>query len=385
MMGKLFICPRCGNSDPRYIGYKNGMPYCRACIGFQGRKANIGFCVNRNVSLELKYPLSKKQKEISDSVVYALSCRKNVLIHAVTGAGKTELVYRAMEETLKKGGHVGFATPRKDVVIDLLPRIEEAFPKARVIAVYGEHNSKLEGDIITLTTHQLYRYESFFDLLILDEIDAFPYKGSVVLESFFRKSIRGNYVLLSATPSKEDIEKIKKDNGVILSLYERYHHAPLPEPIIRQVSWLSSYYTVYRLLKELLDENKPVFVFVPTIAIGYRLYCFLKLFLQDGSFVSSEESTRRIDIEKFKNGDLKYLVTTSILERGVTVRNLQVIVYNADHELYDSAALVQIAGRVGRKIDAKTGNVYFLGEEVTDQMKKAKEEIHEWSVPINLD
>ena len=104
MMGKLFICPRCGNSDPRYIGYKNGMPYCRACIGFQGRKADIGFCVNRNVSLELKYPLSEKQKEISDSVVYALSCRKNVLIHAVTGAGKTELVYRAMEETLKKGG-----------------------------------------------------------------------------------------------------------------------------------------------------------------------------------------------------------------------------------------------------------------------------------------
>ena len=66
------------------------------------------------------------------------------------------------------------------------------------------------------------------------------------------------------------------------------------------------------------------------------------------------------------------------------VRNLQVIVYNADHELYDSAALVQIAGRVGRKIDAKTGNVYFLGEEVTDQMKKAKEEIHEYNKKAGL-
>ena len=384
MMGKLFICPRCGNTDSRYIGYKNGIPYCRACIGFQGRKADVGFAVNRNVSLELNYPLSERQKEISDSVVYALLNHKNVLIHAVTGAGKTELVYRAMEETLKKGGHVGFATPRKDVVIDLLPRIQEAFPKAKVIAVYGEHNSKLEGDIIVLTTHQLYRFELFFDFLVLDEIDAFPYKGSGVLESFFKKSIRGNYVLLSATPSKEDIEKIKEDNGVVLYLYERYHHAPLPEPIIRKVTWLTSYYTVYHLLKELLNENKPVFVFVPTIAIGYRLYCFLRLFLGGGSFVSSEEKTRRTDIEKFKNGDLKYLVTTSILERGVTVRNLQVIVYNADHELYDSAALVQIAGRVGRKIDAKRGNVFFLGEEVTDAMRKAKEEIHEYNKKAGL-
>lgn len=379
MMGKDFVCSRCGNKDPRYIGYRNGKPYCRACIGFHGRKANDDFAVNKKVRLELEYPLSDKQKEISDGVLYALASKKNVLIHAVTGAGKTELVYAAMESVLKKRGHVGFATPRKDVVIDLLPRIQESFPLAKVIAVYGEHSSNLEADIIVLTTHQLYRYESFFDLLILDEIDAFPYKGNMVLNSFFRKSVRGNYVLLSATPSKEDIEKIKQDNGVVLSLYERYHHAPLPEPKIRKITWFNSYYYVYKLLKGFLLENKPVFIFAPTISIGYRLYSFLRIMLSCGSFVSSEEEGRRLDIEKFKNGDLKYLVTTSILERGVTVRNLQVIVFNADHELYNAAALVQIAGRVGRKIDAKSGDAYFLGQSVTEEMRKAKEEIHEYN------
>ncbi len=379
MMGKDFICPRCGNRDPRYIGYRKGVPYCRACIGFHGRKANDAFSVNQKIRLELKYPLSEKQKEISDGVLYSLSSGKNVLIHAVTGAGKTELVYHAMESVLRKGGHVGFATPRKDVVIDLLPRIQESFPKAKTIAVYGEHSSILEADIIVLTTHQLYRYESFFDLLVLDEIDAFPYRGNTVLNSFFRKSIKGNYILLSATPSKEDIEKVKKDNGVVLSLYERYHHAPLPEPKIRQVTWLTSYYYVYKLLKAFHEDDKPVFLFAPTISIGHRLYTFLKISFPLGSFVSSEEEGRRLDIEKFKNGDLKYLVTTSILERGVTVKNLQVIVFDADHELYNSAALVQIAGRVGRKIDAKTGDVYFLGQSVTEEMKKAKEEIHEYN------
>ncbi len=379
MMGKDFICPRCGNKDPRYIGYLNGNPYCRACIGFQGRKAKDDFSVNEKARLELKYPLSDKQKEISDGVLYALANKKNVLIHAVTGAGKTELVYSAMESVLKRGGHVGFATPRKDVVIDLLPRIQESFPLAKVVAVYGEHSSVLEADIIVLTTHQLYRYESFFDLLVLDEIDAFPYRGNTVLNSFFKKSVRGNYVLLSATPSEEDIDNIKKDNGVVLSLFERYHHAPLPEPKIRQTTWLNSYYYVYKLLKGFLSEDKPTFIFAPTISIGYRLYSFLRILLSNGSFVSSEEEGRRLDIEKFKNGDLKYLVTTSILERGVTVRNLQVIVFNADNELYNAAALVQIAGRVGRKIDAKTGDVYFIGQNVTQKMRKAKEEIHEYN------
>ena len=133
-----------------------------------------------------------------------------------------------------------------------------------------------------------------------------------------------------------------------------------------------------------MTENKPVFIFAPTISIGHRLYSFLSVMLSMGSFVSSEEEGRRLDIEKFKNGDLKYLVTTSILERGVTVKNLQVIVFDADHELYNAAALIQIAGRVGRKIDAKTGDVYFLGQEITDEMKKAKEEIHEYNKKSGL-
>lgn len=379
-----FVCPVCGNTDPRYIGMRNGKPYCRACIAFQGRKADADFVVKQGIRLILSYPLSEKQQAISDGVLKALEEHRNVLIHAVTGAGKTELVYQAMEHYLNKRLHVGFATPRKDVVIDLLPRIREAFPMARVVSVYGEHTSVLEGDIIVLTTHQLYRYRDYFDLLILDEIDAFPYRGNQVLESFFRHSVRGQYVLLSATPSQEQIGVMKEENGVVLSLFERYHHAPLPEPVLKKTTAFSSYYDVYRILRAFLREKKPVFVFVPTIRIGYRLFRFLNPLLEGGSFVSSEEEGRRLDIEKFKRGELQYLVTTSILERGVTVKNLQVIVYSADHELYDKAALVQIAGRVGRKIDASDGMVYFLGEEVTSVMQDAKKEIHEYNRKAHL-
>ena len=374
-MEENFECPRCHNKDKALIGHRNGKPYCRACISFQGKKADPNFIIHKNLSLHLEYPLSEKQEEISSSVVKAISEGKNVLIHAVTGSGKTELVYHAMEMILRKGGHVGFATPRKDVVIDLRPRIQEAFKKADVIAVYGEHTSKIEGDIITLTTHQLYRYTSYFDLLILDEIDAFPYKGNAVLNEFFRQSVRGNYILLSATPSKEDLDKIKKDNGIILSLFERYHHHALPLPKYRKVYPLVKYITCLYYLERFVKEKKPVFIFTPTIEIGKRLFKFLFHFYKCGSFVSSQEEKRRLDIEKFKNGEFEYLVTTSILERGVTVKNLQVIIFDADHELYDKASLIQIAGRVGRKIDAATGDVYFLAQEENDEMIEARKEI----------
>ena len=39
-MGNNFICPRCGNQDPKYVGYLNGKPYCRFCITMKGKQAD---------------------------------------------------------------------------------------------------------------------------------------------------------------------------------------------------------------------------------------------------------------------------------------------------------------------------------------------------------
>ncbi len=370
-----FVCPRCGNKDPRLIAYRNGKPYCRACLSFAGRDADFGYHTKHGIRLELSYTLSPKQNLCAKKALEGIKGGKNVLIHAVTGAGKTELVYPSMAYILEKEGHVGFATPRKDVVIDLLPRIQEAFPKADCVAVYGGHTQKLEGDIIILTSHQFYRYPDYFDLLVFDEIDAFPYRGDRMLKHFFKRSVRGNYILLSATPSLSDIEEIHAANGIVIELFERYHGGLLPVPETCIVYSLFLAQRCAKLLKELLSQDKPVFVFTPTIAEGERLFRFLSLFFKGGAFVSSKAEERKIDIERFKKGERRYLVTTSILERGVTVKDLQVIVYNSASDIYDAKSLIQIAGRVGRKIDSRGGKVYFLADEVNKAMEEAIDEI----------
>lgn len=61
-----------------------------------------------------------------------------------------------------------------------------------------------------------------------------------------------------------------------------------------------------------------------------------------------------------RDGDFQYLVTTTILERGVTFAGLNVLVLGADDELFNSASLVQIAGRVGRSTQCPDGDVVFL-------------------------
>ena len=88
----------------------------------------------------------------------------------------------------------------------------------------------------------------------------------------------------------------------------------------------------------------------------------LKTVYKEGEFVSSKTRDRNTIIEDFKRGKYKYLITTSILERGITIPRVQVIVYKSDHVIFDKATLIQIAGRVGRKRDSPYGDVVFIAQ-----------------------
>lgn len=369
----MYTCPICHNNQRNYFGLKNGEIYCRKCISFIGEKINNQEEVINTPFLNINYQLSEAQKEVSKRVVELINNKKNVLINAVCGAGKTELVYEVILTCLKKGYQIGFAIPRKDVVIDLYPRIKEAFSNQQVVAVYGGHHSNLKVNIIILTTHQLYRYENYFDLLILDEIDAFPFQNNETLNYFFKKSLKGNYIMMSATARDKIINEIKKDNGEVLFLDKRYHNHPLPVPKIKSLLIGKIFYLWY-LLFNFRKRKLPVLVFAPTIDECEELYNKCK-FIKNGYFVHSKKEDREQIIMNFKENKYDYLITTSVLERGVTIKNLQVIVFNAEHELYDEKSLIQISGRVGRKIDAYEGEVIFIASYITEEMQKCCKEI----------
>ena len=373
-MEKSYVCPRCGNADPRYIGYRNGKPYCRKCISFSGREVQEKKKDTSFLRLSLSYPLSQEQEKIAKGVLKNLQAGHDSLIYAVTGAGKTELVYASVEYVLKRNGNVGFAVPRRDVVLDLEPRFKSAFKGAKVVTIIGNHTKVLNGDILLLTTHQLYRYPRFFDLLILDEIDAFPYKGNSLLQKFTLESVRGNLIFMSATPGKEDFEWIKKRKGKVFTLNKRFHRHPLPVPVYKKSPYFPLL-TGMKELKRLTDGGKQVFFFVPTIELGEKISPLILLLVKGGAFVHSEDLRREEKISAFKEGKYRYLVTTSILERGVTVKGLQVIVYGADHPLYTKETLIQIAGRAGRKKEEPDGEVLFVGRKDNEAIEGAIREI----------
>ncbi len=374
-MQNEFVCPVCGNKDIRSIGYLNGKPYCRMCIKYIRREEINNDAFPKNAPIFLNYSLSEEQQELSNRLLDNYKRGIDSLVAAVCGSGKTEISLQVIQYAINCGEKVAFAVPRKDVVIELTNRLKEIFKKNRVISVYGGHNKIVNGDLIVLTTHQLYRYNHFFSLIVLDEIDAFPFKNNKVLESMFYGSLNGHYIMMSATPSDEVLKHFKQKDKDILNLDIRFHRHPLPVPIIYIRNKVLLVIKLLSLLDKFLKANKPVFVFAPTIEECENVFGLLKYRFRGGNFVHSKREERNKIIDDFRNGKYRFLVTTSVLERGVTVENLQVIVYLAAHQIYDKGTLIQIAGRVGRKKEAPTGEVYYLSDRDSIQMDLARKEI----------
>ena len=370
-----YICPVCGNDNTSSIGIRNGKPYCRKCISFRGDEVKGDLSYPKKAYYKLDYDLTIDQQEISKQLITNYKNGKNTLVHAVCGSGKTEIVLDVIRYAIQCGDKVGFAIPRRDVVIEIYQRITEIFKSNKVIYLCGGHTDEYKGDIIILTTHQLYRYKNYFDLLILDEIDAFPFNNNDVLEAFFKRSIKGNYIMMSATPTQNALNLFKENNGEVVELFSRYHMHPLPVPKIIKRKGKLIYVELLDILRKFLKKTKPVFIFTPTIDICESTYLFLKMFFDKGICLHSKKMDRQEKIQEFKQGKYRYIVTTAILERGVTFPDLQVIIFMADHSIYDSHALIQISGRVGRKKDYPDGEVIYLVNGINKEIIKSIDEI----------
>lgn len=373
----FYKCPICGNEDYRFIGFLRGKHYCRKCITFNGESVKESKVFGKDANIYLPYDLSNEQKALSNQLIDNFKNHTNSFVYAVCGSGKTEIVLGVIKYAIENHKRAGFSVPRREVAIELYERFKNIFRENKITLVIGGYNDVLYGDLVVCTTHQLYRYKKYFDLLLIDEVDAFPFKGDDVLQAFFYRAVKENYIMMSATASEEELITFGKERGKVLRLSTRFHGHPIPIPETIYGNKLYLNNSLYRLINNLNNQGKQVFVFAPTIQLCEEIFRFTKIFCRGGDYVHSKREGREQIIKDFKNKKISYLITTSILERGVTVKDLQVVVYLADHEIYNTATLIQIAGRVGRKKDAPEGRVIFLCEKTNKHIQETIKTISE--------
>lgn len=387
-------CLRCGNENPDFFGNDHGILYCRKCIDF-GR-LNLGerdrrpvlkkFSHNRSKTCKgaakdlllhtepvLEFELTGFQKSISEKALRALREGKDVFIYAAAGAGKTEITLQSIAWYLNHKKSVCFAISRRQVVLEIAKRLRSNFPDLKISAVcegYPEHfEDRFDSDLIVCTMHQLYQYPDCFDLLIMDEVDAFPYAGNQVLESIAERACRGQKMMLSATPDKKSLEAIEQGEMVLCELFRRPHGKPLCIPEIRRGSHLSQVIQIFMKCRRLVQTEKLILVFVPRKADGWWMKTVLG-WLAPSEFIHSGIDNKDQIMEQFRKQKTKILVTTTLLERGITVPDVQVLVYRSDHPVFTCASLIQIFGRVGRTFSNPYGEGICFCERISSSMKE---------------
>ena len=285
------------------------------------------------------------------------------------GAGKTECVFPSIEKALQDGKRVGFAIPRKEVVKEIYERLKEVFNNVKIVSVYGGHHDDLEGDIVVFTLHQAYRYFNAFGLLIIDEYDAFPFKGNKTLFNFIQKTCNQKRVYLSATFLNEELENKKS-----VYLNKRYHYINIPVPNLVIINEILQYRFIIKKCLN-LKESEILFIFTPTIKECEIMYKILK-YAHIKSVVFHSKIRNKNDLfNLIKKRYYKVVITTSILERGITLESLNVIVFLSDHQIFDHRCLIQISGRVGRKKNHPSGYIFFLARHKTIEIDKAIQDI----------
>lgn len=386
-------CQRCGS---RFSKEEAQLPtqvyYCPYCIKF-GRITSQSYLVTqeeqkspvRLITFTWQGNLTPAQQKVSQNVLLNFQQNKHSLIWAVTGSGKTEMIFNVLLYCLQNGGRAAIASPRIDVCRELYPRINEVFPKEHTLLLYGDSNETYRYSALTIcTTHQLFHFYHAFDLLIIDEIDAFPYEGDKMLAFAQQNALKksGKYIYLSATPPKHLLNTIK-DTFCIERLPLRFHKRPLVVPqLIWYEKWQYCYQSNWKMkklnscLKRLLQDNN-VLVFCPSISYMQKLYAKVSEFFNSSEIesVSAQDKEREEKVQRMREGNYRILFCTTILERGVTFEHISVIIMGANHKIFSKSALVQIAGRVDRKGEYRHGQVLFFYNQQTQAIRQACDEI----------
>lgn len=291
------------------------------------------------------------------------------LICGDVGYGKTEVAIRAAFKAVQEGKQVVYLVPTtilaqqhyntfaqrmKDfpVTVDLLCRFRTAAQQKHTI----EQLKKGMVDIVIGTHRVLSKDVAFKDLglLIVDEEQRF---GVTHKEKIKQMKKNVDVLTLTATPIPRTLhmsligirdmsvlEEPPMDRLPIQTYVMEYNEELVREAIVRELARGGQVYYVFNRVNQIADVAAKVAELVPEANVAFA----------HGQM--KEQELERM-MYQFINGDIDVLVSTTIIETGLDISNVNtMIIQDADN--MGLSQLYQLRGRVGRS--NRTAYAFFM-------------------------
>ena len=328
-----------------------------------------------NFIKQFPFELTKDQITSIDEVLFDLSKDKpmNRLLIGDVGFGKTEVIMRATFKMLEKNSQVIILTPTTILATQHFITFTERFynkvyNKKFKIALISRFNTPQEnkelidkaneGEIdILIGTHRVFSSDiklPFLGLVVIDEEQKFGVKQKEKLKQLHH----GSHVLnVSATPIPRTLSMALssiQDISIITTppinrkpvfteiIYGSYEKAS--NEIQKEISKGGQVYFIHNEVKTIDSIVKKLSSMVPNVS-----------FIEVHGQMNSKELNRRM--EKFRNKEFDVLVSTSIIENGLDLTNVNTIIIHNAHK-FGLSQLYQMRGRVGRS--SQQGYCYLM-------------------------
>ena len=188
--------------------------------------------------------LSEVQKTAYEDILSGFSENKPVLLHGVTGSGKTQIYIKLAREALSRGQGVLYLVPEIALSRQLQDRLYDHFGEDLMVFHSGESavsrrntaekiRKASSGYIVLGTRSSLFLPHHDLGLIIVDEEHDSSYKQDSPAPRYNGRDTalmlsvihRCNIILGSATPSFEELYNCQFGRHQLVRLSERYHGA----------------------------------------------------------------------------------------------------------------------------------------------------------------
>lgn len=327
--------------------------------------------ITTKIIKNLPFQLTKDQKSAYEELVNRIRSGKrlNALIQGDVGCGKTILAFLLMFVMADNGFQSVLLAPTQVLASQHYNELKEMAAQYDIDVVYIANGLKKKereailksiedgSALMIVGTHSVLSKEVKFHDLGLSITDEEHRFGVLQREEITTKAKAGMHtVTMSATPIPRSL------SDVLLSTTEVFNIQSMPngrKPI--QTAICASQNTIFQFIKKEIEKGHQAYVVCPLIedkqgvmegilSVEQTYTEYANIFGKNAVAVlngkMNEDETEKV-IRSFKNGEIKILVSTTVVEVGVNVSNATVIVIN-NAERFGLASLHQLRGRVGR-------------------------------------
>lgn len=331
------------------------------------REASIGYAFSKDGPEQSEFESSFPYDETEDQLRCILEIKEDMekerpmdrLLCGDVGYGKTEVAIRAAFKAIMDGKQVAFLVPTTILAQQHFETIRERFSDHPInigllsrFKTRKEQNETIKGlnsglvDIV-IGTHRLLSKDVVYKdlgLLIIDEEQRF---GVTHKEKVKQLKANVDVLTLTATPIPRTlhmsmlgvrdlsvIETPPENRFPVQTYVVEYNEGLVREAIERELARGGQVYFLYNRVEEISKMAEKIGMLVPDARVSFA----------HGKMNETELESVIID---FLEGNTDVLVTTTIIETGVDIPNVNtLIVYNADK--MGLSQLYQLRGRVGR-------------------------------------